>query len=143
MYTQNDFPVGSKARVIATGAIWLVSSHRSDGLIKCINLNGYTIVFNLSEIEPVFEYGEKVIAQNEGYLETEGIYSSPVHPDTNYYKEGLRHVVFTNIGVWLYQTCRASSRKSELLKQLEQAREEERQATKKREELEKELETIK
>lgn len=151
MYTQNDFPVGSKARVIATGDIMEVSELKSDGAIlrnEGMIINSglckaqYGIFFRLYELEPVFEYGDDVEASNDGkkWFSNEE-YGCGIKRK---YNREARHITFDENGLvaaWTF--CRrANSRKSELLKQLEQAREEERKAVEKREELEKELETI-
>lgn len=141
MYTQNDFPVGSKARVIATGEVFVIESNEGEKLLgRDINKN--ILFLSYSHCEPVFEYGDDVEYRN-GYV----MYISKVPENSKSYKRGLRHIILSKKDCEIVfingNPRRASSRKSELLKQLEQAREEERQATKKREELEKELETIK
>jgi len=146
MYTKNDFPVGSKARVIATGGIWPIVDHVSDKVVKCLTVSGNILSINISELEPVFEYGDDVeVWRFEGGKKYKAIYGCYVPANDMRRIKGYNHICFSDENssiIWVF--CRrASSRKSELLKQLEQAREEERKAVEKREELEKELEKIK
>lgn len=149
MYTKDDFPVGSKARVIATGYVMEVSELKSDGAIlrnegMIINSGSckaqYGIFFRLDELEPVFEYGDDVeVWFFEGGKKYKAIYGCYVPANDMRRIKGYNHICFSDENssiIWVF--CRrASSRKSELLKQLEQARGEERKAVEKREELDK------
>jgi hypothetical protein len=60
MYTKDDFQLGSKARVIATGEVVVVSAHQSHIVFECEHtkcVNKTVITYRIEELEPVFEYG--------------------------------------------------------------------------------------